>query len=205
MRLLQSRYSPQHSRIDISYLNFIYKYHSRQNEFRSITIDLNNNLIPDATTPDSIWFQMAINAMHQLRLYWIPRYQSQLSPLKQPSSKSNPITLNSRASKTDKQTNNTDQPLNNLSKLNFEIPSYPSSDRSIADYAIDANSELFYHILVSDSMAGSPFLDFILHSVSKPDVIQIQTCIQCITDAEVLLSLPLGKLKKRIVQQFISR
>ncbi|CAF0904478.1 unnamed protein product [Rotaria sordida] len=222
MRLLQLRYSSRSNRIDISYLNFIYKYYSQHHEFRSITIDCGDTRMPDSSTPDSIWFQMAINAMHQLRIYWLPRYLSQL-PLssqlkKKPStneSNSKPfdniintssenviVTSVNHRSQTNsiinKEPNLVKFTLDNISyldynprqyihiqsseqddfqqdfeelnqsnhnnqtdaniKLKFEVPSYALSDRSIEDYATDANIELFYRILVSDSLAGSPFL-----------------------------------------------
>ncbi|CAF1119049.1 unnamed protein product [Adineta ricciae] len=78
MRILQSRYSSRFNRIDNSHLNFIHKYYSQQNEFRSIMIDGKKSSMPDSTTSDTVWFQMAMNAVHQLRTYWLPRYISEV-------------------------------------------------------------------------------------------------------------------------------
>ncbi|CAF4445404.1 unnamed protein product [Rotaria socialis] len=261
MRLLQSR----PDRIDISYLNFINKYYSRHHEFCSIKVDFGNSPMPDSSTPDSIWFQMAINAMNQLRVYWLSRYLNQLrrsekppttmeskskpaeKMIKQPS-ENNIVTPINRTSEADviteesrlvkvslenisyvdckpgqyicvqpsKQHNfqddfdesnddNNKQLIDTDSKLKCELPSYSTSDRSIEDYATDANIELFYRILVSDSLAGSPFLEYISQAASKTDTTSLHTCIHCIVDAEILLSIPSGKLKEKILKQFIFR
>ncbi|CAF3398807.1 unnamed protein product [Rotaria sp. Silwood1] len=269
MRLLQSRYSSRSTRIDISYLNFIYKYYSQYHEFHSITNSFGDTRMPDSSTPDSIWFQMAINAMHQLRIYWLPRYLSQLFSSSQLKKKPSTIETNSKPieniiktssdnvivtpnnhlstidSKRKKEPNLVKYTLDNISyldyypqqyiqiqsseqddfqqsfeelserndnnqidtnsKLKFEVPLYSSSDRSIEDYATNVNLELFYRILVSDSLAGSPFLQYISQIVPKTDVISFQTCIHCITDAEIVLSIPSEKFKERILKQFISR
>jgi hypothetical protein len=87
-------------------------------------------------------------------------------------------------------------------KMTFECP---SSDHSIEEYSTDANIELVYRILVSDSLAGLPFSEYISQIIPKPEVIQLQTCIRFITDAEVLLSMPVGNFKEKILKQFISR
>jgi len=227
--------------------------------------------MPDSSTSDEIWFQMAINAMHQLRVYWIPRYLGQVSSpsrskKKQPIIESHPKQINNiiksslentiekssyhlfytnsliKESKLVKYTldnisyldynpqqyipiqlskqhnyqqdteelnqseinNNTNQ-IDNDSKIQFEDTSLPFSDRSIEDYATNANIELFYRILISDLLAGSPFFEYISQTISKIDVIPYQTCIHLITDAEILLSIPSGKFKERILRQFISR
>ncbi len=266
MRLLQSRHSLRSNRIDISYLNFIYKYYSQQHEFRSITIDLDHPLMPDSSTSDEIWFQMSINAMHQLRVYWIPRYLGQVSSPSRSKIKHSKIELNPKQinniiksssentiekssyhlfytnslikepklvkytldnisyldynpqqyipiqpseqhnyqQDTEELNNDTNQ-IDNDSKIQFEDTSLPFSDRSIEDYATDANIELFYRILISDLLAGSPFFEYISQTISKIDVIPYQTCIHLITDAEILLSIPSGKFKERILRQFISR
>ena len=79
MRLLRSRRSSQTTRIDISSLNFIYKYNFRQAEFHSITLDFNQSSMPHSGTSDADCFRMAVNAVEQLRVYWLPRYLSQNS------------------------------------------------------------------------------------------------------------------------------
>ncbi|CAF1644920.1 unnamed protein product [Rotaria magnacalcarata] len=261
MRLLQSR----PNRIDISYLNFINKYYSRHHEFCSIKVDFGNSPMPDSSTPDSTWFQMAINAMNQLRVYWLSRYLNRLHRSEKPpttmeskskpaekmikqSTENNIVTPINHTSQADVITeesrlvnvslenisyvdyrpgqhicvqpskqhksqddvdesndNNNKQLIDTDSKLKCERPSYSISDRSIEDYATDANIELFYRILVSDSLAGSPFLEYISQTASKTDTISLHTCIHCIVDAEILLSIPSGKLKEKILQQFIFR
>ncbi|CAF3529113.1 unnamed protein product [Adineta steineri] len=217
IRLLRS----QSNRIDISHLNFIYKYYSQQQEFRSIT--------------DTIWFQMAINAMCQLRTYWLPRYlgqQSKINPstiqpvLNQIENKSI-TTLSNHSSHSNSTINEPElikYTLDNISYLNYNPQQYilidpsrehdflqdietdinvkfenTSSDRSIEDYATDANLELFYRILVSDMLAGFPFSDYISQTIP------IQNCIRFITDAEILLSIPSGNFQEKILRQFISR
>ncbi|CAF4175904.1 unnamed protein product [Rotaria sp. Silwood2] len=241
MCLLQSRHSSRSNRIDISYLNFIYKYYSQHHEFRSITIDFDDIRMPDSSTPDSIWFQMAINAMHQLRIYWLPRYISQLSISSQSKKKSSTIESNSKLIENIIKTSSENvivTPINHLSqadsiknkepnlvkftldnisyldynprqyiqiqpseqddfqqnfeelnesndnnqtdtnsKLKSELPLHSLSDCSIEDYATDINIELFYRILVSDSLAGSPFLEYISQTVPKTDIISLQTSI----------------------------
>ncbi|CAF2115260.1 unnamed protein product [Rotaria magnacalcarata] len=261
MRLLQSR----PNRIDISYLNFINKYYSRHHEFCSIKVDFGNSPMPDSSTPDSTWFQMAINAMNQLRVYWLSRYLNRLHRSEKPpttmeskskpaekmikqSTENNIVTPINHTSQADVITeesrlvnvslenisyvdyrpgqyicvqpskqhksqddvdesndNNNKQLIDTDSKLKCERPPYSISDRSIEDYATDANIELFYRILVSDSLAGSPFLEYISQTASKTDTISLHTCIHCIVDAEILLSIPSGKLKEKILQQFIFR
>lgn len=256
MRLLQFRHSLRSNRIDISYLNFIYKYYSRQDEFRSITIDLNHHRMPDSTTTDTIWFQMAINAMYQLRIYWLPRYLSQISLSPRSKIKHSIIESNSNQienisptssshhhSNTDSIMNETEfvkYNLGNISYLDYNPQKYiliqsseeydtkeinesethrvdkdskiisedislPPSHRSIEDYATEYNIELFYRILVSDSLAGSPFSEYMSQTIPKIDVIPYQSCIHFITDAEVLLSISSGKFKENILKQFISR
>jgi hypothetical protein len=208
--------------------------------------------MPDSTTSNAIWFQMAINAMHQLRIYWLPRYLSQLS-LKLKHSTLNQIKNNIKSSSkntiaahanplspTDPMINESKlvkYTLGNISYLNYNPRQYiltqsseqhteefnesdnnhqieteckmtfecPSSDHSIEEYATDDNIELVYRILVSDSLAGSPFLEYISQIIPKPEVIPLQTCIRFITDAELLLSMPVGNFKERILKQFISR
>ena len=78
MRLLRSRRSTQITRIDISSLNFIYKYNSRQAQFHSVVLDPNKPSMPHSGTPDSECFRMAVNAMEQLRIYWLPRFLSEI-------------------------------------------------------------------------------------------------------------------------------
>ncbi|UJR26723.1 hypothetical protein I4U23_008038 [Adineta vaga] len=265
MRVLQSRYSTRFHRIDISHLNFIHKYYSRQQEFRSITIDCTKSSMPDSSTSDTIWFQMAINAMYQLRTYWLPRYLTQISSTVQtqikqsilqqmetyiePSSANNDdnsttISLDHRSHKNvipDK-INLIKIVFDNISYLDYyprqhtlietskehgfqqdnevlnkfddhqtavdhtlQIQEQPSSEQSIEDYASDDNLELFYRIFVSDSLAGGPFSDYIALTLSKTEAVSLQTCIRFITDAEVVLSLPSGNFKTRILKQFISR
>lgn len=90
-------------------------------------------------------------------------------------------------------------------KIIFEDVSFQYSDQSIEDYATDDNIQLFYRILVSDSLAGSPFLHFILQTIPKTDVIPYKISIHFITDAEILISTPLGQCRERILKQFISQ
>jgi len=217
--------------------------------------------MPDSSTSDAIWFQMAINAINQLRVYWLPRYLGQRSspfrskikhsiiesnPNKKSSSENIIETSSNHLSNTDsiiKESKLVKFTLDNISyldynprqyiliqpseqdteelnesdinnninqidkdcKIEFEMTSSLSSDRSIEDYATDANIELFYHILVSDLLAGSPFFEYISQTIPKTDVIPYQTCIRFITDGEILLSIPSGKFKERILRQFISR
>ena len=259
MRLLRSRCSSRWNRIDISHLNFVYKYYSQQHKFRSIINNLNNSRMPDSSTSDTIWFQMAINAMQQLRVYWLPRYFHQLSSsyrskVKHPTIQSNANDLKSpseniivRSSENHFNTNSMiKEPklvkftLGNMSYLDYnprqyilirpseehdfqqdieelndknnnridadsKVTSFSFSDRSIEDYASDANLELFYRILLSDSLAGSPLFQYISETIPKNDAIPYQTCIHFITDAEVLFSLSSGTFKDRILRQFISR
>jgi hypothetical protein len=228
--------------------------------------------MPDSSTSDTIWFQMAINAMHQLRIYWLPRYLSQRSlpprsKIKYSTNESHPNqiknvikpsseniirTSSNHLSNTDLrikelklvkhtlgnisyldynpqqyiliqpslqhdfqqdteelnepdiENNNTNQ-IDKDCKIIFENKLSLSSDRSIEDYATNDNIELFYRILISDSLAGSPFFEYISQIIPKTDAIPYQTCIRFITDAEVLLSIPSGKFKERILRQFISR
>jgi len=204
--------------------------------------------MPDSTTSNTIWFEMAINAMHQLRIYWLPRYLSQLS-LKLKHSTLNQIKNSIKSSSTadSNHLSHIDPMINesklvkftlgNISYLNYNPRQYiltqsseqhteefnesdnnhqigteckmtfecPSSNHSIEEYATDDNIELVYRILVSDSLAGSPFLEYISQIIPKPEVIPLQNCIRFITDAEVLLSMPLGNFKERILKQFISR
>jgi hypothetical protein len=225
--------------------------------------------MPDSSTPDTIWFQMAINAMQQLRIYWLPRYIGQLpsvprSKIKHPTMKSNsnqidgddikPLSENiilkdhlpninsmikepkfikftlGNMSYIDynprqyipiqpsvqhdfqediEELNEPNKNNNNQSdidyKISFDVTSFPSSDRSIEDYATDANIELFYRIFISDFLAGYPFFEYISQTIPKNDVIAHQTCIRFITDAEILFSIPSGKFKDQILKQFISR
>jgi hypothetical protein len=219
--------------------------------------------MPDSSTSDTIWFQMAINAMHQLRMYWLPRYLNQLSSSSRlklkhstvqstrnqvknnikSSSKTTITAPSNHLSHTDPMINESKLvkfTLGNISYLNYNPRQYiltqsseqhteefnesdndnnnhqirteckmtfecPSSDHSIEEYSTDANIELVYRILVSDSLAGSPFSEYISQIIPKPEVIQLQTCIRFITDAEVLLSMPVGNFKEKILKQFISR
>ena len=270
IRLLQSRYSSRYSRIDISYLNFIFKYYSRYHEFRTIAISHDHSLMPNSTTPDSIWFQMAINAIYQLRMYWLPRYLKQLSLSLQSERNHSKIKLNLNQIKNvdrtlssetsiptsmnyylsnsnsklkesqfikftvdnmsyidynpqqyihiqsteqddfqqnielfnDSNNTNDNHQIENSSKMNFPLS---SSDRSIEEYATDANTELFYRILISDSLAGSPFFDYISQTINQADRIPLQTYIRFMIDAEILLSLPFGEFKQKILKQFISQ
>jgi hypothetical protein len=267
MRLLRSRCTSRSNRIDISHLNFIHKYSSQQHEFRSIINSFNNSLMPDSNTPDAIWFQIAINAMHKLRIYWLPSYLGQRSSSSRSKTKQSTIESNSNQIENDTKSSrkniilkssdhfsNTEpvirQPkftLGNMSyidynprqyisidpseqhdfqedteelyesnndknnqsdidcKVRFEVTPYPSSDRSIETYATAANIELFYRVLISDFLAGSPFFEYISQRIPKNDVIFYQTCIRFITDAEILFSIPSGKFKDRILKQFISQ
>jgi len=215
--------------------------------------------MPDSSTSNAIWFQMAINAMHQLRIYWLPRYLNQLSSssrLKLRHSTLNQIKNNIKSSSKNTIAAHSNRlshinpminesklvkfTLGNISYLNYNPRQYiltqsseqhteefnesdndnnnhqieteckmtfecPSSDHSIEEYSTDANIELVYRILVSDSLAGSPFSEYISQIIPKPEVIPLQTCIRFITDAEVLLSMPVGNFKERILKQFISR
>ncbi len=268
---MRSRRSTQSNRIDISYLNFIDKYYSRKDELHSITADLDNPSMPNSRTSDTIWFQMTINAMHQLRIYWLPRYLSQVSSspsrmkIKHRKIDPNPNRIEStvkswsssenmietsfndlpKTESTNNEVNLVKHTLGNISyidynpqqyiliqpseqddfqqdteefnesdnthrtekdcKIEFQDTSPSFSDRSIEDFASDANLELFYRILVSDSLAGSPFIEYISQTIPKTDTISYQTCLRFITDAEILLSISSGKFKERILRQFLSR
>jgi len=74
----------------------------------------------------------------------------------------------------------------------------PSTNQSIEDYAVDANMELFYRILMSDSLAGSPFYDYLSNEISK-------LLIHFLRDAEILFSIPKGTFRERIIRRFINK
>lgn len=110
MHLLRFRRSSQTNRIDISSLNFTYKYNARQAEFHSIALDLNRPSMPHSGTSDTECFQMAINAMEQLRVYWLPRYLSQSSS-SSPLKRKHPMdTISISSSKTSVDTSSIDVP-----------------------------------------------------------------------------------------------
>jgi hypothetical protein len=102
------------------------------------------------------------------------------------------------------ESNNTNEPEKD-SKIEFEDISPSFSGRSIEDYASNSNLELFYRILVSDSLAGLPFFEYISQTIPKIDIISYQTCLCFLIDAEILLSISSGKSKERILRQFLLR
>ena len=200
-------------------------------------------------------FQFAIDAMHQLRTYWLPRYLSEKIPRvrskwKQPIIESTPI---EEDPETDLSSENLNpivrefqfvkHTLKNISYLDYnpreyipiqpnlehdfqqdtedldELPTntsqdetikseeilFPSSNRSIADYANDENIELFYRIFISDSLAGWPFLEYITQMIPKEKIGLYQTYIRFLTDGEILFSIRSGKFREKIVKEFIFR
>lgn len=78
-------------------------------------------------------------------------------------------------------------------------------ERSIDEYSTNDNFELFYRVLVSDALAGWPFLDFLAQTKPTGDDRFLQMCVRCIADAEILLSITSDKLKGRLIRQFIVR
>ena len=265
MRLLRSRHLSRSARFDNSPSNFIYKYYSRTDEFRSLTVDKGQCSMPDSSTPDAVCFQMAIRALDQLRLYWLHRYLTSSSSVKahlsQAESKSGApasITAVASADETSSQLmSHTEERRTELPLVRFmsgkmsyikhnphqyiriqptmthpyhaESPLFaeleentrPSTridsrnrsdssifdldERSIDEYSTNDNLELFYRVLVSDSLAGWPFLDFLAQTKPTSDDRFLQPYIRCIADAEILLSITSDKLKERLTRQFIVR
>jgi hypothetical protein len=245
-------------------LNFIYKYYSRYDEFRSIVVDRTYVSMPDSNTSDAVYFQMAINACKQLRVYWLSRYVASLptnmssypmnnAPIHSNNYRSVTSTMNTTSQCRDHcRTNDDDSFKHRLVSMPCRLdtmsyidhpPAYyircrssmmshdyhkyadesSSTDvhvehqvtstniemmchRSIHDYANNDNIELFYRILASDCLAGSPFCQHIHLIVKSTDEIRtIENYIRFIGDAEILLSMVSNKFKDRLVRQFISR
>lgn len=210
IRLLRSRHSTHTTRIDISSLNFIYKYYSRQAQFRSIVLDSNKSSMPHSSTPDSECFLMAINAMEQLRVYWLPRFFSEIHSLY-------PDKTNHRTD-TVQATDLIKYKIDNSTYLDYNLqeclliqssestPKVKSKQISFMYSEDDAKNdhvELFYRIFVSDFLAGSPFCQYIIHKNTKSEGRLYQTCLRFIIDAEILFSIPLGRFQERILRQFI--